>query len=146
MIGEDVSTSPFIDVSTSNPNYEAIIKVYENGWMAGVGGDKFDPEGTLTRGMAARILWNMVGQPAPAGVAPFLDVTSDAWYAEPIAWAYENGIMLGYDDASTVFGPNDYLTVEQFEIMLAKLNSETVPVYTGLSPYATRGWVASKIS
>ena len=32
----------------------------------------------LTRAMASQIIWNMAGQPEPAGVASFLDVTSDA--------------------------------------------------------------------
>ena len=41
-------------------------------------------------------------------ISPFLDVTSDAWYAKAVAWAYENKIISGYD--STTFGPDDYVT------------------------------------
>ena len=53
--------------------------------------------------------------------------------------------MLGYDAEATTFGPNDSLTIEQFEIMLAKSKGEEAPAYTGVSPYATRGWVAGAI-
>ena len=43
----------------------------------------------FTRAMASQIIWNMAGQPEPAGVAPFLDVTSDAWYSKAVAWCHE---------------------------------------------------------
>ncbi len=147
VIGETTSettvTNVFTDVSPDDEYYDAIMTVYSNGWMAGVGDNKFDSEGTLTRAMAARIIWNMMGQPSSESVAPFLDVTSDTWYAEPVAWAYEQGIIFGYDDTS--FGPDDYLTEEQFEMILSRIAGEETQTYTGESANATRGWVASMI-
>ncbi|MCD8036794.1 MAG: leucine-rich repeat protein [Clostridiales bacterium] len=140
---ETTATNVFTDVSADDEYYDAIMTVYANGWMAGVGDNKFDSEGTLTRAMAARIIWNMMGQPSSESVAPFLDVTSDTWYAEPVAWAYEQGIIYGYDDTS--FGPDDYLTEEQFEMILSRIAGEETQAYTGESSNATRGWVASMI-
>ena len=133
---------PFSDVGKDNPNYDAIIEVYEKGWMAGIGDGVFAPNGTLTRGMAVTILWNRAGQPEPANVAPFLDVTSDAWYAKAVAWAYENGITSGYGDT---YGPDDFLTTEQFTRMNDIANGRTPEVYVGGAPYATRGWVAGML-
>ena len=130
---------PFSDVGKDNPNYDAIIEVYEKGWMAGIADGVFAPNGTLTRGMAVTILWNRAGQPEPASVAPFLDVTSDAWYAKAVAWAYENGITSGYGDT---YGPDDFLTTEQFTRMNDIANGRTPEVYVGGAPNATRGWVA----
>ncbi|HIW25773.1 MAG TPA: S-layer homology domain-containing protein [Firmicutes bacterium] len=130
---------PFSDVGKDNPNYDAIVEVYEKGWMAGIADGVFAPNGTLTRGMAVTILWNRAGQPEPASVAPFLDVTSDAWYAKAVAWAYENGITSGYGDT---YGPDDFLTTEQFTRMNDIANGRTPEVYVGGAPYATRGWVA----
>ena len=98
----------FDDVSTTDTRYAGIKKAYEKGWMTGVGDKKFAPDDTLTRGMAAQILWNKAGKPEPSQISPFLDVTSDAWYAKAVAWAYENKIISGYD--STTFGPDDYVT------------------------------------
>ena len=135
---------PFYDVSTSDPNYDAIIKVYEKGWMVGVSDGVFAANGTLTRGMAATILWNKAGKPEPVNVSPFLDVTGDAYYAKAVAWAYEQGIVLGYD--GTTFGPNDFVTTEQFTIMLDKSNGSTPAAYVGGAPNATRGWVAGMIT
>ena len=130
---------PFSDVGKDNPNYDAIVEVYEKGWMAGIADGVFAPNGTLTRGMAVTILWNRAGQPEPASVAPFLDVTSDAWYAKAVAWAYENGITSGYGDT---YGPDDFLTTEQFTRMNDIANGRTPEVYVGGAPNATRGWVA----
>ena len=133
---------PFSDVGKDNPNYDAIVEVYEKGWMAGIGDGVFAPNGTLTRGMAVTILWNRAGQPEPVNVAPFLDVTSDAWYAKAVAWAYENGITSGYGDT---YGPDDFLTTEQFTRMNDIANGRTPEVYVGGAPYATRGWVAGML-
>ena len=133
---------PFSDVGKDNPNYDAIVEVYEKGWMAGIADGVFAPNGTLTRGMAVTILWNRAGQPEPASVAPFLDVTSDAWYAKAVAWAYENGITSGYGDT---YGPDDFLTTEQFTRMNDIANGRTPEVYVGGAPYATRGWVAGML-
>ena len=133
---------PFSDVGKDNPNYDAIVEVYEKGWMAGIGDGVFAPNGTLTRGMAVTILWNRAGQPEPASVAPFLDVTSDAWYAKAVAWAYENGITSGYGDT---YGPDDFLTTEQFTRMNDIANGRTPEVYVGGAPNATRGWVAGML-
>lgn len=136
-------SGPFVDVNKDTPNYDAIIKVYENGWMEGIGNGIFAPNGTLTRGMAAQILWNVAGKPESDGVSPFLDVTGDKYYARAVAWAYEHGIILGYDE--TTFGPDDFVTIEQFEIMVAKYKGMAPAPYTGTSPNATRGYVAGAI-
>ena len=143
VVTPEEEAGPFSDVGKDNPNYDAIIKVYENGWMAGIGDGVFAPNGTLTRGMGAMVLWNKAGKPEPQNVAPFLDVTSDDWYAKAVAWAYEQGIVAGYGD---VFGPDDALTTEQFERMSAIANGKTPEIYVGGAPNATRGWVASLLA
>ena len=141
---EPEEESIFSDVAINDPNYDAIVKVFEKGWMVGVSEKVFAPNGTLTRGMAATILWNKAGKPEPVNAAPFLDVTADAWYAKAVAWAYEQGIVLGYD--AETFGPNDFVTTEQFTIMLDKSEGKTPAPYAGGAPNATRAWVASKIA
>ena len=141
---EETKKSIFADVSLDNPNYDAIVKAYEKGYMVGTSKNTFAPDGFLTRGMAAQIIWNIAGNPEPSDVSPFLDVTSDMYYAKAVAWAYERGIVLGYD--ITKFGPDDFVTIEQFDIMMAKYNSEAAAPYTGVSPNATRGYVASRIA
>ena len=143
VVTPEEEAGPFSDVGKDNPNYDAIIKVYENGWMAGIGDGVFAPNGTLTRAMGATVLWNKAGKPEPQNVAPFLDVTSDAWYAKAVAWAYEQGIVAGYGET---FGPGDALTTEQFTRMNDIATGKTPEVYVGGAPNATRGWVASLLA
>ena len=144
VVTPEEEAGPFSDVGKDNPNYDAIIKVYENGWMSGIGEGVFAPNGTLTRAMGATVLWNKAGKPEPQNVAPFLDVTGDAWYAKAVAWAYEQGIIAGYD--ATTFAPDDALTTEQFTRMNDIANGKTPEAYVGGAPNATRGWVASLLA
>ena len=112
---EETETISFLDVKESDWFYEAVSYAVENGLMSGMSEDIFAPNTPLTREMLAVILWNLEGNPTPNDVAPFLDVTSDKYYANAIAWANENGIVAGYGDT---FGVGDFITREQFAVML----------------------------
>ena len=112
---EETETISFLDVKESDWFYEAVSYAVENGLMSGMSEDIFAPNTPLTREMLAVILWNLEGNPTPNEVAPFLDVTSDKYYANAIAWANENGIVAGYGDT---FGVGDFITREQFAVML----------------------------
>ena len=112
---EETETISFKDVKESDWFYEAVSYAVENGLMSGMSEDIFAPNTPLTREMLAVILWNLEGNPTPDEVAPFLDVTSDKYYANAIAWANENGIVAGYGNT---FGVGDSITREQFAVML----------------------------
>ena len=112
---EETETISFLDVKESDWFYEAVSYAVENGLMSGMSEDIFAPNTPLTREMLAVILWNLEGNPTPNEVAPFLDVTSDKYYANAIAWANENGIVAGYGNT---FGVRDPITREQFAVML----------------------------
>ena len=108
-------TPGFIDVDIFDWYYDGVMYVTENGIMSGVGGNRFEPETELKREMLAVILWNMTDNPEPNGIAPFLDVTSDKYYAKAIAWANENGVMYGYGEE---FGVGEAVTREDFAAIL----------------------------
>ena len=112
---KETETISFLDVKKSDWFYDAVSYAVENGLMSGMSEDIFVPNTPLTREMLAVILWNLEGNPTPNDVAPFLDVTSDKYYANAIAWANENGIIAGYGDT---FGVGDSITREQFAVML----------------------------
>jgi len=81
----------------------------------------FHPYNRLTRAQAAQILLNITGlglQPFPAE-APFPDVPAHAWYAPAIAWAREEGIVLGHADGT--FAPGGPVTRQEFFVMLERL-------------------------
>ena len=109
------SAPSYSDVGIFDWYYEGVTYVSEKGLMSGMGDGAFAPNTALSREMMATILWNMAGKPEAKDVAPFLDVTSDKYYAEAIAWANENGIVAGYGDT---FGVGQTITREQFAVML----------------------------
>ncbi len=109
------SASPFKDVKPSDWFYEAVQYAYENDLMSGTGEEKFSPDEVATRGMLVTMLYKMDGSPG-ASDSTFTDVPSDEWYAEPVAWASENGIVSGYGNGK--FGPNDPISREQIATIL----------------------------
>ena len=57
-----------------------------------------------------------------AGAAPFLDVAEDAWYADAVAYVYDNGLMSG--TSTTLFSPNATTTRGMIVTMLYRLEGE----------------------
>ena len=99
----------FSDVGAEDWFYSAVEYVFAQGLMTGTSDTAFSPNLTTTRGMIVSMLHRLDGG-QPAERASFSDVDPDAWYADSVSWAVENGIMVGYGDT---FGPNDALTREQ---------------------------------
>lgn len=105
----------FADVKKTDWFYEEVQYVYSHGLMKGTGTDTFSPDLTTTRGMIVTILWRLEGEPSVKGTQ-FADVAENAYYAEAILWAAENGIVTGY--GSNRFGPDDPITREQLAAIL----------------------------
>lgn len=132
----------FTDVSADANYASAVAWCYEQGLMAGVGGNRFDPEGTLTRSMLATVLYRAEGEPAVTGAPAFTDTQADTWYSNAVTWANEEGFVQGYGNG--VFGTNDPVSVEQLEVILGRYTGSG-PEWTGDSAKAraaTRGEVA----
>lgn len=53
---------------------------------------------------------------------PFVDVASDAWYADSVLYAYENGLMTGTSE--TTFSPNEVTTRGQLVTILYRMEGE----------------------
>ena len=76
----------FSDVEGGRWSAASIDHAVSSGYMNGVGGGKFDPEGSLTRAMVATVLWRREGSPAPAAPSGFDDVPAGEWYTDAVAW------------------------------------------------------------
>ena len=107
---------PFLDVKPGDWFYEVVCYVYEHGLMRGIGDNAFGPGGFTTRGMIVTILWNLEGCPVTAGSIPFTDVPEDAYCAQAVKWASENGIVSGFGDGK--FRPGDPVKREQMAAIL----------------------------
>ena len=112
----NVTAYNFDDVAKDAWYYDDVQYVTGHGIMKGVSGNAFDPDGKTTRGMFATVLYRLNGASASELEMPFTDVASGVYYYDPIAWAYNNSIVLGYGDGK--FGPDDLLTREQFVAMV----------------------------
>ncbi len=127
----------FSDVDGDRWSAASIRYAVDKGYMKGVGGDKFDPEGSLTRAMVATVLWRREGSPAPGAPSGFTDVAAGEWYADAVAWAKENGVVKGITEKT--FEPDGEITREQLATMLFRFSSSapvSVPERADLSPFS----------
>lgn len=106
----------FTDVSANDWFFNEVNYACENGLMNGVGGEKFDPNGTMTRAMIVTVLHRLSSEEDAVAPCGFADVKSGSYYEKAVAWAAEHGIVTGYSE--TAFGPNDPITREQMAAIL----------------------------
>jgi hypothetical protein len=109
------SVNPFTDVSENDYYYNAVLWAVENGITSGTTNTTFSPNETCTRAQAVTFLWRENGEPSAQG-STFSDVANDAYYAEAVAWAVENGITVG--TSTTTFSPNNNCTRGQIVTFL----------------------------
>lgn len=85
--------------------YEPVYWAVDNGITNGFGGPNlFSPNAPCQREQIVAFLWRLMGSPKPQKYEPFTDVPKSAWYADPISWAYEQGITTGLNDGTGRFG------------------------------------------
>lgn len=95
---------------------------YKEGITGGKTKTLFAPNDSCTRAQMMTFLWIASGEPEPQTAEnPFKDVP-EAYYAKPVAWAYENGITSG--KTKTTFGPDDPCTRAQIVTFLYLLFME----------------------
>ncbi len=103
------------DVDENEWYVSAVKYATEHNLMNGVSETEFAPRKQMTRGMLVTVLYrasNSTGKDLPS----FVDVEKDQYYANPIAWAAQNGIVNGIGENQ--FGPNHNITREQIVTIL----------------------------
>ena len=111
----------FSDVSSSDWFYSSVNNALESGWFNGLSATKFAPSASMTRAMLVQVLYRMSGAKAPANKSAFSDVSANAWYADAVAWASENGIVKGYSNGK--FGADDVVTRQQMAAILYRYDT-----------------------
>lgn len=140
-------TSPFADVPADAWYIDAVCWAAENGITAGTSETTFSPGSACTRAQILTFLWRAAGSPAPDGTeSPFLDVSADAWYAEAVLWAWENGLTEGVDAES--FAPDRACTRAQIVTFLWRLEGSPEPIstVTGFADVPARAWYAKAVA
>lgn len=118
---------------------EAVAVISKLGIVGGYADGSFKPEGTLTRGAAAKIISTMMlGAEGVAklriSAAPYSDVPADHTFASVINYCKTNGYISGYNDGT--FRPADTLTGYAF----AKMLLGALGYDANIEGYTGEGW------
>lgn len=118
-IKDETVKANFADVAADAWYADAVQYVYENGMMSGTSETTFSPDVTTTRGMIVTILYRLEGSPDLSNENlgyPYADVDANAYYADAVYWARQNGIVSGM--SAEQFAPNNAITREQMAAIL----------------------------
>lgn len=111
----------YADIDLNDWYHEEVEFALANGLMNGVGDNRFDPNGKLTRAMLVTVLYRFAGSPDVEGLKnPFKDVPAEEWYTDAVLWAAANGIVNGTGDGE--FSPEDNITREQVATIFHRYN------------------------
>ena len=111
---KDTATIP-ADVLPGSYCYDAVAWALENGITNGMADGTFGVNNTCTRGQSVTLLYRALGK-APTTVNGFTDVAADAFCADAVAWAVENGVTNG--TSASTFSPNAGCTRAQIVTFL----------------------------
>ena len=140
-----VEDTGYTDVDAGSWYAQAVEYVRDNGLMSGTSDAQFSPSGTMTRAMLAQTLYRAAGSPAVSGSDAFTDTQADAWYADAVLWATQEGIISGYGGG--LFGTNDPVSRKQIAVILwrdagspeAQASATRAEVAVMLRAYRTMG-------
>lgn len=95
----DAGRTPAVYSDTAIAAYAlpAIDYMSLNGIMTGIGDDRFDPNGRLTREQMVKIIVSALGVLNKNSDNPFTDCQRSAWYAPYVSSAYELGLVTGIE-------------------------------------------------
>ena len=136
---------PYGDVSKDSYYYDAVKWAAETGVTTGVGDGLFAPEWVCTRGQIVTFLWRASGSPAPkATELPFTDVAADAYYAQAVLWAVENGITNGTSE--TTFSPDQTCTRAHAVAFLYRMSGSPAAAGSTFSDVAADAYYSTAVA
>ena len=136
---------PYGDVSKDSYYYDAVKWAAETGVTTGVGDGLFAPEWVCTRGQIVTFLWRASGSPAPkATELPFTDVAADAYYAQAVLWAVENGITNGTSE--TTFSPGQTCTRAHAVAFLYRMSGSPAAAGSTFSDVAADAYYSTAVA
>ena len=106
------------DVAAGSYYEKAVAWAIENGITTGTADGRFAPDATCTRAQGMTFLFR-ASKASADGAPAFSDVAADAYYAEAVKWATDNGITNG--TTSSTFSPGSGCTRAQIVTFLWRL-------------------------
>ncbi|MFA6528965.1 MAG: S-layer homology domain-containing protein, partial [Candidatus Gracilibacteria bacterium] len=99
VVGE-TTTFSFTDLDSGDPEYEAVMGLYDMGIIDGYSDGSFQPEQDVNRAELLKILIEGLGIEVSDDYANCFDDVGDEWYAKYVCYAEEQGWVAGYDDGN----------------------------------------------
>ena len=93
----------FTDVHAEDYYYDAVLWAAQKGITGGMSDTLFAPDATCSRSQIVTFLYRMQNSPESKAENPFTDVKADAYYANAVLRAVENGVTTGA--SATTFDP-----------------------------------------
>ena len=109
------------DVAAGSYYEKAVAWAIENGITTGTADGLFAPDATCTRAQGMIFLFR-ASKASADGMPAFSDVATNAYYAEAVKWATDNGITTG--TTSSTFSPGSGCTRAQIVTFLWRLYAE----------------------
>lgn len=109
----------FADVLPGKWYTDTMDQMASTGLMIGLGGYRYEPNGSLTRAMVVELLFRYDGQEQSDDwkkTNTFTDVRDGKWYAQSVEWAYANDIVEGYPEGD--FRPDQPVTRQEMAEMI----------------------------
>ncbi|MBP3412464.1 MAG: leucine-rich repeat protein [Oscillospiraceae bacterium] len=113
--GPGAAFSKMQDIPTNAWYRDTVQEAVFRGLFNGVSATAFGPTQSMTRAMLVTVLWRYEGSPS-GDSSPFFDVEPNAWYANAVSWAANQGIVDGVGHG--LFKPNGKITREQMATVL----------------------------
>ena len=110
-----VTDNPFTDVAEGAYYYNAVLWAVEQKITGGTTEMTFSPNATVTRAQTVTFLYRAAGSPFVSG-SGFADVAADAYYADAVTWAADQGITSG--TTAETFSPAQACTRAQIVTFL----------------------------
>ena len=135
----------FTDVPSGSWYAGSVDWAVSKGITNGVGGSKFDPDGTCTRAQMVTFLWRTAGSPAPsANAQSFSDVPAGAYYENAVKWAVENGVTNGVGDNR--FNPDGLVTRAEAVTFLGRYTKGDLSGTPSFSDVPADSWFAGAVN
>lgn len=113
--GAESNGTKFTDIDGWYKEY--IVDLTKDDIIKGKTETAFEPLANITRAEFVSILARLSKDELTEKNTEFKDVDESSWYAESVAWAYKNKIVLGYDGE---FKPQDNITRQDLAVIIMK--------------------------
>ena len=149
VFADEAEKTVFPDV-TGDVQRAAVMKMYENGYIAGYEDGNFKPDNEITRAELVRVINQVFGYERKDGSEekPFADINENDWFYNDVMIAKDNAYIFGFPDDT--FRPKENFTRQQVCVVLNSIlgyqtRPKEVVVTDAVSPWA-ENYVLSVIS